>query len=104
MAHLVSHSVCRTSGHRSVCTQVRGILGLQMLGHDTIDGEAARLSGAVDDWKLAVRFDGVSGTRAQCFQCDVELGGQSQMVYGNHDFATAKQRPQHSLRRVTIRC
>ena len=43
--------------------QLRAISGLHVLGSDTIDREAAQLCGAVDDWKLAIRFDEISGPR-----------------------------------------
>ena len=43
--------------------QLCGILGLHVLSLDTIDSEAAQLCGAIDDWKLAVRIDGLSGRR-----------------------------------------
>ena len=42
--------------------QIRSIPGVETMKLDTIDAEASELCGAIDDWKLAVRINGLSGT------------------------------------------
>ena len=68
-----------------------------MLDRDTMDSEAARLSGAVDDWKLAVRFNDVSGAPADCGLRAGRHAVTQHSVHRNHDLVRAEQRSVHAL-------
>ena len=81
-----------------MCAQARSIQGLQVLDHDTIDSEAARLSSAMDDWKFAVRFNGLSGIRADCYLATVSTTFAVRTLAATRLIQSrAEQRPQHGL-------